>query len=247
MRVVRSAHLTCGAHTRIRLPNAVPARAVRRVVCDGCQRPYDSHLVEEVRPSLWRDLPPGRTWRIASVAIAAVAVIGGLFLIQSLDDDSPRGPVAVPEGAGPAQARFVREPTFSLALPPGWKRTDPPRGAAFAAAPVDGTGDVTLWIERDPELDFAEFEARSLAQLRELAGTAEVSERVSGPTPEQTVIRLRADAPEGSGASAPYEVTLRAAGPYRYYLGTSLDPDPSPPAIQGVQLIHDSFTPERRR
>ena len=35
-------------------------------------------------------------------------------------------------------------------------------------------------------------------------------------------MRLAADAPPGAPA---YEVTLRASGPYRYYLATTVQPD----------------------
>ena len=41
-----------------------------------------------------------------------------------------------------------------------------------------------------------------------------------------------------------YEVTLRAAGPYRYYLATSVQPDASATAVDGADLIEGTFTPE---
>jgi hypothetical protein len=68
-----------------------------------------------------------------------------------------------------------------------------------------------------------------------------VIDRVAAPTPEGTIITLAADAPAGGPR---YEVVLRAAGPYRYYLATTLQPDAPREAIAGVELIQGSFTPE---
>jgi hypothetical protein len=196
-------------------------------------------------------------------------VIAALILLQGEDDPSPTVTVGAPGSpsapeASPAQgggsasgeaaassaaageggAEFVTQPGFSLALPPGWEQTETDGGAAFTAASTDGTADATLWIERAPDLSFAEFEARSLAQLRSLTGNAEVFERIPAPTAAGTVVRLRADTPEGTGVSAPYDVTLRAAGPYRYYLATTVQPGASRPASEGADLIHGSFVPE---
>jgi hypothetical protein len=246
VRVVRSSHLTCGTETRIRLPRQLPAEAVRRVVCDGCGHAYASQEVEEIEAARGGGSPdrrPGRAWRIASVPIAAAAVLGALLLIRGLEDDGTAERTADGSPAPTGEAQVVREPTYTLALPAGWERTDNPQGASFAASSADGTGEATLFITRDPRLDFAAFEARSLNQLRELAGGAEVTDRVPGPTPEETVVRLE------SGRSAPadgpeYEVTLRASDPYRYYLSTTLAPDASDVAREGASVIHGSFLPE---
>jgi hypothetical protein len=275
VRVVRASHDACGAETRVRLPGSVPARAVRRVVCDHCERPFACEAIEDPnvaqagatragggeaasppagRPSLrsrvlsdwrrWLSAPPGRTWRILSVPLAAAAVIVGLILVRG-SDEAPGPRSAAQAGAVESgDAKLVRQPGWSLALPSGWERTPGGDGSAFAAASEDGTADVTLWIERDPSLSFEDFEARSLSQLRQLAGSAEVVERSAGPTLERTIVRLEADAPEGARASAPYTVTLRAAGPYRYYLSTSLQPDVSAEAAAASELIHESFVPE---
>jgi hypothetical protein len=138
-------------------------------------------------------------------------------------------------------ATLVRGSSYSLALPGGWEQIQPEGGATFAAISADGGADATLWIERDPNLDFPTFVARSVEQLRGLAGSARVVERVPAPTIEATVIRLAADAPEGQPS---YEVTLRAVGPYRYYLATSVQPDASADAVEGAELVAGSFTPE---
>ena len=57
-------------------------------------------------------------------------------------------------------------------------------------------------------------------------------------------MRLQSQARAGGGGPA-YEVTLRASGPYRYYLSTMLAPDAGEQARKGVELIQSSFFPER--
>lgn len=261
VREVSAAHQACGTETRVRVPGAIPAHAVRRVVCEHCARPFECEGVDAPadsggwlpslpdlgalrprRPS-WLDGPPGRLWGWLSIPIAAAAVIGGLALIQGSKDPAPPQKVAdtaVKAGA----AKLVHQPGWSLALPDGWQRTDGPSGSAFAATSPDGDADVTLWVERDPQLSFADFEARSLDQLRQLAGSASVVDQTTGPTLEKSSALLEANAPPGSGASAPYTVTLRAAGPYRYYLSTSIEPATPDSVIEAAKLIHTSFVPE---
>ena len=135
----------------------------------------------------------------------------------------------------------MRESSYSLALPEGWERIDPPAGATFAAVAADGSADATLWITQDPKLDFPTFVSQSLTQLETLAGAAEVVERIPGPTAETTIVRLAADAPAGQPI---YEATLRVAGPYRYYLATTVQPGSSAATADGVELITGSLTPE---
>jgi hypothetical protein len=206
-------------------------------------------------PSWLRD-PGSRAWRLASIPIAAAAVIGGLLLIQGSGEedsatpfasDAPGASAGGAKGeakAGKARAggnaTLVREASFSLALPAGWERTPAADGATFAAAADGGDADATLWVEQDAGLSFSEFEARSLDTLEALAGSARVTERVTAPTPEETIARLAADNPPGAPA---YAVTLRAAGPYRYYLATTVQPDASDEAAKGADLIHGSFQP----
>ena len=262
VRVVRAQHEACGRATRVRLPVHLPAGAVRRVVCQGCARAFETPEVEEVElldPAKGDGAPvearrPG--WHYLSIPVAAVAVIAGLMAIQGGGDEEPPFGAAVPtevadgqRAGGPAAggakegggaANLVRESSFSLALPSGWKRTPAQDGATFAAATHAGHADATLWVERDPGLSLIEFEARSLDQLKALAGSARVVERVAAPTPEATILRLAADAPAGSPA---YEVTLRSAGPYRYYLATTVEPGASAKATEGAELIHGSFVP----
>jgi hypothetical protein len=237
-------------------PEPAPRR-VRRPRMPRVRMPRPS-LPRPRLPQLRLIDPSEPIWRFASVPIAAAAVIAGLMLIQrnggtgeSSDEPAavpasaaPPAVVAAPEGGdkgGPGEPQLVRGSSFSVALPEGWERVPPEGGATFAAVATEGDADATLWIERDPGLDFARFEARSLDQLRALAGSARVVERVAAPTPDATIVRLAAVAPPGQPE---FEVTLRASGPYRYYLATTLQPDASRAAIEGAELIHGSFTPE---
>ena len=200
--------------------------------------------------------PHGPAWRWISAPLAAAVVVGALMLIQG-SGGSEVAPPALPatasapatpaagHGHGAAKAKggdahYVRQSTFSLALPAGWHRVGAEGGATFAAAAIGGGGDATLWVERDPKLDFPAFEARSLEQLRQIAGSARVVDRVAAPTADGTVVTLATDAPV---KSPEYKVTLRVAGPYRYYLATTVDPDAPRAAVDGAALIHGSFTP----
>jgi hypothetical protein len=105
VRLVRCPHRACGGETRVRLPEAVPAQAVRRVVCEACRRPFDCEAAVDEgvvepppagteagsapaggRPGIavpgWLADPESAAWRYLSIPIAAAAVIGALALIQ---------------------------------------------------------------------------------------------------------------------------------------------------------------------
>jgi hypothetical protein len=268
VRVVRAEHWACGTETSIRLPAALPAGAVHRVVCERCHEPFDPPLAAgggnplgalgDAAYSIWdgildaRDaaaerlggLDRAQLWTWASIPIAALAVVAGLALLQRGSADSAPA-VAVPQAARQAgQAEYVRGAGFSLALPDGWKQTDPPDGAAFAARSRDGRADATLWIEEDPELSFREFEQRSLAQLGEVAENPRIVDRVEGPTVESTITELRADAPVADGVTAPVRVTLRGAGNYRYYFFTSAQPGADPQIAADLETLHASLRPD---
>lgn len=231
-------------------------------------------LPELPRPRVNLDSPAARLAGYAVAAVAFVALLGviqgdGEPIAASVpppaaaaqapatselasDDtegrnvyDLSEGPPAAAEDAATEKPNkdtsLVRGSTYSFALPAGWQRVDSEGGAAFAAVSSDADADVQLWISEDPKLEFPDFINLSLQQLQTLAGSAEVVERVPGPTPETTVVRLAAEAPEGEPT---YEVTLRAAGPYRYYLATTVQPGASAKALEDVELITGSFTPE---
>jgi len=254
VRVFRCHHSTCDGDTSVRLPGVVPSRAVRRVVCQRCEQPYEPEHVAVVsdRPS------PSLSWHWLSLPVAAVAVVGGLLVLQGGEESDsvppPAPPASVPDRANapsqrpdtaakvPKDAQLISESTFQLALPAGWKRTTPSGGATFAAVAPGAEADLMLWIEEDPKLDFASFEARSLDQLESLAGSAGVVERNPGPTPETTSITIApASAPEGAPN---YEVLLRSSGDYWYYLATTSQPGASPEATDGIALVQGSFLPQ---
>ena len=276
LRVVEARHEACGATTRVMIPSVLPARAVRRVSCGGCGERFETADATEVRPfglpgiarlresiSLPRLDPSSRTWRVASVPIAAALVIAGIALIQGGDDGVERTAPAPAEtategreaspplsdvpgepkrvaGGGKAVAEVVRGANYSLALPSGWEKVDPPAGATFSAV-VGGEAEATLWISEDASLGFPEFITQSLQQLQTLAPNPRVVSRVPGPTPETTVVRLAAAAPPSQPS---YEVLLRAAGPYRYYLALTTYPEAGRQAADGIDLIANSLTPE---
>lgn len=211
--------------------------------------------------------PSSRTWRAAGVPLAAVAVVGGLLLIQgggsepqptafaaepaaaAASDSSASGAVTGGAGNGDgngrlaatAEAQLVSGSAYSLALPPGWKQTQPLGGATFAAVAADGGADAQLWISEDASLDYPAFVRQSLQQLEVLAGSARIVARVPAPSAEATIVTLAADAPPDTPS---YEVTLRVSGPYRYYLATSVQPGASRAAVSGSELLSGSFTPE---
>jgi hypothetical protein len=85
-RVVRCRHEACGASTRVRVPRALPARAVRRVVCDGCRQPFECDEADDVGVVAVTDGDGGldRVWKYLTMPVAAAVVIGALLLIQSL-------------------------------------------------------------------------------------------------------------------------------------------------------------------
>jgi hypothetical protein len=262
-RVVAARHEACGAETRIRLPRPLPARVVRRVVCSGCKQPFavagavDLGLVTgpaEHRAPGRRRVPaapwPGRVWRWARVPVAAAAVLAVLALLRGGGDEpqprvTPEQPAVGATRQAPADgALIVSEPTFTLALPAGWKRKRASDGATFAARSADRTAEATLWVERDPGLSFAEFEARSVARVRELTGAPPRVVRERGPSLERSSFTITAATPEG----APRYIALgRAAGPYRYYLATTLKPDAPPAVATGAEMIRDSLVPEAGR
>jgi hypothetical protein len=263
-------HAACAGDTRVRLPEAVPARAVRRVTCQQCAQPYEPALVqvvaEEAAPPPRRRLrvaPPAPSWRWLSLPVAAAAVVAALLVLRGGDEADTESPApsspaasggqATPGGEGkdadrpaapeaPKDAQLIRESTFQLALPKGWERTAPSGGATFAAVAPGGEADVMLWIERDPKLDFAAFEARSLDQLQSVAGSAGVVDRSAGPTPEATSVTI---APTSAPPGAPnYEVVLRADGDYWYYLATTTQVGAPPEVTEGVELVQGSFLPQ---
>jgi hypothetical protein len=278
VRVVAARHDGCVEATRVRLPQTVPARAVRRVRCAECDREFEAERVEDLsapprRPRLGaivdRIDPASPGWRLASVVLAAAAVIGGLILIQGGGDEpAPSAPPATGARTAPADGEdqragdgggagekagsgkgdvskhttLVEGSSYRLALPANWEQVNPPSGATFKAVAPDGDADATLWIRRDRNLDFDQFVTDSSRQLEALAGAKPTEvERVIAPSIDDSVVRLAANTPPGQPS---YEVTLRAAGEYRYHLAVSVQPDASRDTVAGAELIAESLAPE---
>ena len=104
VRQVRCWHEACGTDTRVRIPFDLSAEAVRRVICEGCGRPYEcdgvvdegvpeappavgepKSAVARPRPSRvpgWLSDPDSPVWKYLSIPVAAAVVIGALALIQ---------------------------------------------------------------------------------------------------------------------------------------------------------------------
>jgi hypothetical protein len=259
VRLVHCDHDACGATTRVRLPRVLSATAVRRVVCDGCRQSFECDNVLDLGVDAWPRTPsvpqappprrPGfqsRAWRYLSVPVAAAAVVGALALIQGWG--KPAGPPASSAAPTAPEPPFRSddntvvgdESSFALALPPGWRRTATPSGATFAAAPTQGGASATLWILREPQLDFEAFESRSLAQLEAIAGSAQVIDRATAPAAAGTVVTLGTAFLPGEPQ---HQVTLRVVGDYGYYLATTVEPDARREAVDGADMIHDSFVP----
>jgi hypothetical protein len=183
---------------------------------------------------------------LALVVVAIVLVAGGgsgesgdgtgTGTVEPLSEAQPPSVINDPQ--------FVEEKGFSIALPDTWQRTKPPEGASFAAVSDDGLGEATLWVDRDPKLDFDQFIDQSLAGLDGLGDNARVTDRVEGPTPETSIAVLEADVPVDGGVAGPYRVTLRAAGPYRYYLATSIGAGAPPRLAADAELLSTSFRPQ---
>lgn len=190
------------------------------------------------------DRPRGRVALTAGLIAAALAA--GLLLTAGRGGDEPGTASASAADAAVIGPTLVQERGFSLSLPDDWVRTDAPDGAVFAAQSPDGAARSTLWVERDPGLSFGAFVDRSLAGLAKLGEDARVTDRSGGPTIESSAAELRASVALDGQPAGPYRVNLRAAGPYRYYLATSIRPGASPTLIADAELIGSSLRPEVR-
>ena len=185
---------------------------------------------------------------LPAAGIGLIVVFAGLILLLSGDDPSEEGTTApaiapLEPPSAIAASQFVQEKGFSIALPDTWQRVRPPEGASFAARSDDGLGEATLWVDRDPNLEFDAFVDQSLAGLEQLGDNATVSDRVKGSSIETSIAELVAEVPLDGGLAGPYRVTLRAAGPYRYYLATSIGANAPPRLLADAELLSASFRP----
>lgn len=198
--------------------------------------------VPDTIPASWTRRRPGKIWALVSLPIAAGLVIGALTLLQS-DNQTEPGSSATPISDIARNAEFIEAPEYSIALPPGWGRAEAPNGATLAAVAADQGADAVLWISRDPSLELDAFQERTLKQLSKLAPNARIVERIVAPSQDGTTVRMRADGTDDTGSVTTYEVTLRAVGPLRYYLATTLYEGAGRQSVDGIELLHGSFLP----
>jgi hypothetical protein len=145
-----------------------------------------------------------------------------------------------------AQDKFVEVGGYSLNLPDGWHNSSRPPGSAFAATSADGLATSTLWIRRNPGLDFDAFEKRSKRSLAKLGRNVTVLSKVDGDSVADRSVELGAEVPLGSDLlpadqqlTSTYRVTLRASGPFRFYLATTIQPgSPDSLLAQSRELGH---------
>lgn len=213
---------------------APAAAAVWERLADGAAdaRLYAAELLE-----------PGRRRLAVVLAVLAAALIGVVLVAGGSGGGGPAVGSAAAEApvVGPT---VVQERGFSLSLPTDWVRSEAPDGAVFAARSADGAAQTTLWVERDPGLGFDGFVKRSLSGLATLGDDARVTDRFDGPTRESSSAELRAEVALDGAPPGPYRVNLRAAGPYHYYLATSVQPGADPELLADAELIGASLRPE---
>ena len=172
-----------------RMPKlAAPARAPTRPG-SSLPRPTSLPALPSAPPSCpsGSTIPRSRVWRLASIPVAVIAVIAGAAAApgrlggyghavrRHRRPGGHREPAPARDGAGGGGARrgeasFVRESSFSLALPAGWERTDPSGGATFAAAAESRRRRRDALGRADPKLELPGFEARSLDTARGAGG-----------------------------------------------------------------------------
>lgn len=179
---------------------------------------------------------------IVLTALACMLVVA-LILLSGVGGSSA-GDAIASQAPAPTTATVVEERGYSLSLPAGWTRTQAPDGAIFSAASADGTAQSTLWAERKPELSFGSYVASSLHGLETLGTGARITDRVEGHTLETSSAELRAEVPLDGMAPGPYRVVLRAAGPYRYYLATSVAPGAPASVLADAELLGTSLRPD---
>ena len=180
------------------------------------------------------------------LALLTLGAVAAFVLTQEPGGEATASSSAA-ESAAPAvtsTGTFVEESGFSLSLPAAWERIETPDGAAFSATSADGMAETTLWVERNRDLSFDGFVTQSLGGLETLGAEAKITDRVDGPTIETSTAELRAEIPRDGMAPGPYRVDLRAAGPYRYYLATSIEPGAPAGLLADAALLGSSLRPE---
>ena len=289
VRLVRARHDACGTATRVRVPRELPAKVVRRVVCDACHVPFECDAVLDVgvverndtdeaalaparAPRRLRQRQPRpRRQRTRSPRASKLPAF-----TRPAGSPIRRARVAIPEHPGRRGDRgrgvdshpglgnsggHSASPAGSSANGPSAKGGAATGGAvpAAAATPPTAPRSSRARATRSPCRRAGAASSRKTAPPsppRRTAG-APTPRSGSGATPPRlppvrvplpgAAPRARRQRPRGQpgrGADrrgdrrhprrrlaprpARYEVTLRVAGPYRYYLATTVDPERLP-------------------
>jgi hypothetical protein len=175
---------------------------------------------------------------------AACLLVVVALLLSGVGSSSGSDATASVTPPAPPEATVVEERGFALSLPVGWTEDEAPEGALYAASNEDGSARSVLWVERKPELSFGSYVASSLNGLQTLGTDAKIIDQTQGRSLEASSARLSAEVPLDGQAPGPYRVTLRAAGPYRYYLASSVAHDAPAGALAEAELLGGSLRPE---
>ena len=205
-----------------------------------------------VADALRRRMAASTAAAVAALALVLVVFLpavgaGGLAIAEEIAEE------AMPTAGEPDSAteeKFLEIGGYSITLPDGWHDSPRPPGAALAATSGDGLASTTLIIRHNPRLDMEGYERRSLRDLEKLGGDAQVVAKVEGETPEDSSVDLQATVPVGAELIAAdqeltstHRVTLRVAGPYRYYLATTIQPGASEDLLEEAEDLGHSLRP----
>ncbi len=205
-----------------------------------------------VADAVYRRIALSTAAAVAALALVLVVFLpavgaGGLAIAEEVAAE------AMPSAGQPDSAtedKFLEVGGYSITLPDGWHNSPRPPGAALAVTSADGLASSTLIIRRNPSLDFDGFERRSERDLEKLGQTVEVVGRVDGETPEDSSVELQGTMLVGTGlVGADQElisatrVTLRVAGPYRYYLATTIQPGAPESVFEEAEDLGQSLRP----
>jgi hypothetical protein len=174
--------------------------------------------------------------------IAGLIAVAG-FLLSGIGESSRTDATASQASTTTAGTTPVEGRGYALSLPAGWTETDAPDGALYAAASADGSARSTLWVERNPETSFSSYVASSLDGLEAMGAGAQVVHQVRGRTLRASSAELAASVPLDGQAPGPYRVSLRAAGPYRLDLASSVAPEAPRGALADVEELGSSLRP----
>jgi hypothetical protein len=193
-----------------------------------------------------------RARAVARVLAAGAITVAILMLLAAAEGGASAAAETgqAPAARSAAKDKFVEVGGYSITLPDGWKQTRRPPGSAFAASSSDGLASTILWIKRSPDMDLDAFEKRSKRTLWKLGNDVTVTSKVEGDSIEDSSVELSAVVPLGSDLISEdeeiishYLVTLRGSGPFRYSLGTTIQPGAPEQAFADAAELSHSLRP----